>query len=464
MPHISIKPYLIPFQNIKFNIGLFSALALASVLGTLIPQFQENPDKVQEFIKHSPKLGTLFEKLSLFNIYYSWWFIGLLGLLAFDVIVCKLIFGKFPGLATFKKQDQSLTKVHSQPFKITWHSHQPPEQLSDKIIKILEKQRYHITKIKQNSRHQIILLAAKHRLQRFGSWISHVSILLILLANLTGALYGFREVLHIPEGTRLPMQNRPWTVACDQFTVDWYGNTNTPKTFASQIRLFDNEKLVENKRILVNEPLEYKKTRFYQATYGPYLKKARIGFFLRKTPKKSPTVEVHLDEDVSVPGTPYSLRILQFIPDFSMDENRKISSRSAQPNNPALQILVSKNGKPLKAPWVFENYPMLQMPPPQQEDEFILILANYVPSYYTGLQIAYDPGADLFWIACTILVLGLMTLFYLHHRKIWVVIKKEEHSKETDLHIGAFSSRGKSFELEFQELVSQLQRTTKLSF
>lgn len=448
-----MKKYLLPFQNIKFNILIFALLALASVLGTLIPQIPEAPEKVQEFATHNPKLSMLFHKLDFFDIYYSWWFIGLLGLLAFDVIVCKLIFGKFPGFRTFKKSETSPAHLSALPFQSSWTANAMPEELAATMNKILTTQGYRVQRLPESASGEIRLLAARHRIQRFGSWVSHVSILIILLANLTGALYGFREMLNIVEGSFLAMQNRPWKVHCDQFIVDHYEGTATPKTFASDLKLFEENVLVRQERILVNEPLEHKKVRFYQATYGPYLKEARIGFYLRKTPKKSPVVTLRLDEDAPVPGTPYSLRILQFIPDFSMDEQRTISTRSPLPNNPALQILVSKNGEPHKAPWIFEKFPTVQMPPVQRDDEYILILAEYAPAFFTGIQAAYDPGADLFWLGCTILVLGLMVLFYFHHRKIWVFISKE--SASTKVNLAGFSSRGKSFEEEFLELANE---------
>lgn len=462
-----MKKILVPFQNVKFNIWLFVVLALASVVGTLIPQVMENPDRVQEFISHSPKWGLIFQKLHFFNIYYSWWYVGLLGLLAFNVIVCKIIFGKFPGWNRFKKKEFGINFISSQSFKKDWVTTLSLQESAHQMTQVLREKRYKVERVPTGSmlngvvthlaEERIAFCASRQGVQRFGSWVSHISILIILMANFTGALYGFREVLNIVESGSAKMQNRSWVVACDKFTVDWYSNSSTPKTFASDLRIFEGEKLVQEKRILVNQPLEYKKIRFYQASYGPHLKEARVGFFLRKNPKKSPTVTLHLDEDVPVPGTPYSLRILQFIPDFSLDEKREVSSRSVHPKNPALQILISKNGNPLKAPWIFENFPTLQMPPVQKEDEFILVLANYVPAFYTGLQIAYDPGADLFWIGCTILVLGLMTLFYLHRRELWLLLEKGDNGEGTKVTLSGFSSRGKYFEREFLQLADDLK-------
>lgn len=455
-----MKKYLTVFQNIKFNVWLFSALAVASILGTLIPQIPENPDKVREFLAHSPKIGAIFEKAQLFNIYFSWWFVGLLGLLAFDVIVCKLIFAKFPGLHTFRKKDRDPSLLSGLEWKEEWRTRLKMGQAAQKIEERLEKRKYKVGIFPVGGGDKMAVLAARHRLQRFGSWVSHIAILLILLSNLTGALYGFKEILNIVEGTHQKMQNRPWTVACDQFIVEWYPDSSTPRTFASDLRLYDGGVLAETRRIVVNEPLEYKKVRFYQASYGPYLKEARVGFFMRKDPKRSPAVTLHLDEEVPVPGTPYSLRILQFIPDFSMGEDMRPESRSVHPHNPALQVQISRDGKPLRAPWIFQNFPGMQMPPVEEGDDFVPVLAEYVPSFYTGLQIAYDPGADLFWISCAVLVLGLMVLFYMHHRKVWIFLEPDADGKGAKITAGGYSSRGRAFQAEFARLVHELKSET----
>src|SRR5690349_11316239 len=54
-----------PFRSVRFNIYLFLAIAIASSVGTFVP-----PEK--------------------YNVYHTWWFAGLLALMAFDVITCKL--------------------------------------------------------------------------------------------------------------------------------------------------------------------------------------------------------------------------------------------------------------------------------------------------------------------------------------------------------------------------------------
>src|SRR5262245_14397801 len=120
-----MKHYLAPFKNIKFNIALFAMIALASVAGTLIPQIPENPERVQEFMAAHPQWGWGLKAAGFFNIYYSWWYIGMLGLLAFNVVVCKLIFGKFPGFHTFKQAEKEALALQGQPFQKKWQEKLP---------------------------------------------------------------------------------------------------------------------------------------------------------------------------------------------------------------------------------------------------------------------------------------------------------------------------------------------------
>ena len=138
-------------RNIKFNIGLFALLAIFSIVGTLVPQTPETPEKVETFIANSPKLGALFSKIELFNVYHSWWFIGLLGLLAFDVVVCKLIFGKFPGFKTFKEPELKPIAFTAQPFQTEWNANASVNDCSQSISGHLKHAGYSVKNIEISS-------------------------------------------------------------------------------------------------------------------------------------------------------------------------------------------------------------------------------------------------------------------------------------------------------------------------
>lgn len=68
---------------------------------------------------------------------------------------------------------------------------------------------------------------------------------------------------------------------------------------------------------------------------------------------------VSMRSDFEIGDTPYSARVVEFVPDFAMNlKTRRIFSRSNQPNNPAFRIVVKEKGVPSDTTWAF-----LDMPP-----------------------------------------------------------------------------------------------------
>ncbi len=74
--------------SIKFAVTVVIIIAVACIAGTLIPQGAD----VAKYIRHYPDAAgrlDLFGKLGLTHVFYSVWFIGLLGTLAASVAVCS---------------------------------------------------------------------------------------------------------------------------------------------------------------------------------------------------------------------------------------------------------------------------------------------------------------------------------------------------------------------------------------
>jgi len=88
---------------------------------------------------------------------------------------------------------------------------------------------------------------------------------------------------------------------------------------------------------------------------------------------------------------------------------------------------------------------------------FIPILQDYHQVYYTGLELTRDPGMNVIWIGSAILVIGLCIMFYLPHRKLWLVI--EPMADKVRLTVGGMTNRNRlGFEQEFQRILSNLEK------
>ncbi len=69
-------------------------------------------------------------------------------------------------------------------------------------------------------------------------------------------------------------------------------------------------------------------------------------------------VSVKLHESFRAGDSEYSAKAVEFQPDFTMDlKSRKVTSRSSEPRNPAVRVIVWKNGVPQDTSWAFLNMP-----------------------------------------------------------------------------------------------------------
>jgi cytochrome c biogenesis protein len=77
-------------------------------------------------------------------------------------------------------------------------------------------------------------------------------------------------------------------------------------------------------------------------------------------------------------------------------------------------------------------------------------------SFYTGLQVAKDPGAPYVAAGAIILILGLIMSFFSYRRRIWIFIPDKFDNSFT---IAGVADRNKySFEMEFEKIVNEIKK------
>jgi cytochrome c biogenesis protein len=69
---------------------------------------------------------------------------------------------------------------------------------------------------------------------------------------------------------------------------------------------------------------------------------------------------------------------------------------------------------------VLQNFPDFDA---QRGGEQVFTLLGFDQRYYTGLQVAKDPGVWVVWLGCFLLVAGSLGAFFLSHRRLWVTIQ-----------------------------------------
>ncbi len=191
------------FSSLKLTFILLILLALLAMSGTIIPQNEKHYFYIE---KYGYNLYLFFKVLSITDVYHSWWFIGLLGFLSLNILICAL-----NRLKTYR---QTLTN---------------PRQLS--------------------------------------YFATHLSFLIILSGGMIGNLCGFKDNLYLREGEVRHVPQTNLYIKLNKFWLEYYPDSKMIKDYKSNLTIIENKKEILTKTIEVNHPLSYKGIRFYQASY-----------------------------------------------------------------------------------------------------------------------------------------------------------------------------------------------------
>ena len=86
-----------------------------------------------------------------------------------------------------------------------------------------------------------------------------------------------------------------------------------------------------------------------------------------------------------------------------------------------------------------------------------LQLNDFVHVEASGLQIAKAPGENIVYLGSLMLMLGIIFMFYIHHRRLWLMVR-EEGGKTRILFAAAGHRQRKDFDREFDFLKDEMRR------
>ena len=463
----SVDRFLRFFSSLKCGLLLLGLVGVAVVLGTLIlqkPMAQEG--QIEQI--YAPQTLWLLNALGLFDVFHTWWFILLLGLLGANITLTSI--ERFPQVWRLFVRPHLVADaafIRALPFQreIALGSHAPQEAMalaSSKLQSLGYAPRPEVLR-------QGTVYIEKHRVARLAPYVVHASLLVIFAGAIVDGTHGYRGFINLRPGMRtdtvepLTMPGTPrrlgFTIRCDAAGMDRYPD-GSPQQYWSRLAVEENGREVARKQIFVNDPLTYKGVRFFQANYGS-----------AGTPRKV-VMEASWPENgvekrqmlALAPGTPVQMgeqgatvELADFIPDFVLDGNQ-ISSRSDEPRNPAIRLQVTRPGGQPRNAWILAKSP--EMNPPNDTGVSFRYV-NVEMEYMTGLQVAHEPGQWLIWAGCLLLTGGLMMALYLSHIRIWGVVGNDRKGRPALLLGGQPSKYRESFERKFHELADELDTTLK---
>jgi cytochrome c biogenesis protein len=412
---------------------------MASILGTLIPQ-QEAADPFMSRL--SPVMADLLHGLQLFNIFHSTWFMVLLGLLALNLVVCSL--DRFPSAwkrfrqASAPDRDELFAAIPSDQV-VTREG--PLSEEANRVGMLLRKKTGNI--LRRDAGNRSYLYGAKGGYAHFGVYLIHISVLVIMAGFIVGFLLGFEGHMNIAEGESSDvialrggkgLKKLDFSVNCDRFFIDFYAN-GTPKTYRSDLTFSEGGQKRQSSAVMVNHPVTFAGMRFYQASYET-IPSGEPVMTIRRGDKKIRDVKVAIGMTFELPEKRATVQMTR------VEEN-------LMGMGPAVKLNIQSPAGDIQL-WVFEaieqiaqaNPGLLEQVPlfnPGAFAPYVFSLAPTDSRYYTGLQVARDPGVPLVAAGALLMMTGFIIVFFCSHRQIW--IRLDQEADKTRISITGQSNR-----------------------
>jgi cytochrome c biogenesis protein len=347
--HTGIQPRWRFFASLKLTIPLLLLLAALSVIGTLIPQ---NATESEYLRLYSKDTYYLVRGLGLTDMYHSWWFVAVLGLLAVNLIACSV--RRLPGLW------RQVRTTHSG-------------------------------------------------YARLGVYVTHLSVLLLLAAGVIGALWGFKGYVSIETGAtvssvilrgaeprEVPLD---FSIRCDDFTVEFYPD-GMPKAYVSTLTFLEgNEVTMDKVTVRVNHPVTYRGLTFYQASYGVSDRGTTVSVAIEGSHKDHLPVVVELTRGhtMLIPHTTDRIGFMRYV------------ERIQGGGEAVMMVFFPDNAAP-------QPFWLVRSPSGVSQERvggYTFSLRDIDVRYFTGLQVSRDPGVPLFWAGGVLLACGVVGTFTL---------------------------------------------------
>ena len=385
------------FHSMKFGIVLLVVIGVLSIIGTIIPQNRSDVFYMENY--H----GFFYELINVFdlgNLYSSYWYIGLMILLIINLFLCSI--RRFIPILKRVTEKPNLDKVLEE-YK-TWDTINIKEDkingfASDLGFRNLETKNVDGKKIYYKNINSMGYL---------GSWITHVSLIVIILAFGIGRYMGYEVFVYGIPGTVRDVEGTNYQVQIDDFEMRFDENMVVSQ-YVTSLTLLDNGEIIDSGQLMVNHPFRGKGINIYQNATG-----WALHAFLYKDDQAYKQTVLYNSEFFVEDNGKIALQFVELFPDFDMSDPAALRNLSPLPNNPVLLYALYYNG--LKV-----DMGLARMGDLIEYEEYKFIVNR--PEMYTLLQINHDPGITFAAIGGLLQIIGLIFAFYLRPKKLRIVIE-----------------------------------------
>ncbi len=380
-----IGKFLISF---RFAIILFLAIATYSIIGTVIPQGAA-PDFYLQTYKTFGNLMVLFQ----FNkVYSSLIYRVLLFLFLVNLGGCTI--NLLP--SQFRRMKDTYFPSPKKDAENLWE-----DKLDLGIFKEnLKKKGFKIHDTEEGFK------AGKSRFGVMGPSVTHLGIIIIILGSFLGNLLAVEGFVNMLPGESKMFPDQNFVLHLEDFYLG-FREDGTTDQYYSELKVIENGKEVESKKIWVNNPLNYKGLNFYQSSFG-WASKMVI-----RDQEGNVLDEQLLRNDGQYFYQPNHLTVYLygFYPDFNVDQMGQPFTMTHQLKHPHYAVVL----------YEFSNFIDSYITEPGQAIVYEDIEITFESSQlYTGLIYRKDFGYYFVLLGILFMFLGLIMSFYFYPRFVEV--------------------------------------------
>jgi cytochrome c biogenesis protein len=479
------------YRSMRTALVLLVVLAAASILGSLFPQEGISPQRVDQYFADHPALAPVLERLGLFDVFGSAWYMAIYLALLGALVACLVPRTRalYRVLRSRPPRGGDLARYHT---RATFSTPAPPEEAMDAARRVLRRHRYRLAD------HDGQLAGEKGYLREAASMLFHVSLLVLLVGLAYGKGYGYRGQAAIVEGetwanARVGYDSfspgrffgaddlAPFQLRLDSFTNSFHPN-NTPREFASRLSALDLDgRQLQVQRVAPNRPMTVDGVRIFQSDYG-YVPVVKVTD--AKGRELLAPQEVLTLRDPATEWSTGAVKVTNATPQVGLELTMFTGLVTAPDcpggapfcNDPRLirpvLVVLAYQGdlQANRAQSVFTldrskleplgDRPVLLVPGQSRK------LANGMTVSFTGLKqysvltLARDPGVPVVAVAAALLLAGLIPSLYVTRRRVWVRAATDG-AGGTRVELAGLALQGKAaFEAELARLAEQVERGT----
>jgi len=438
------------FSSVKVGVWLIVIALIASSLGTIFPQAMYIPaeaisrDPAIYYEAHHGVLGKIYYQLGFHELYSSWWYMILIALIGVSLVICSI--DRFvPLYRALKMQRPKRHETFVNRQRLYGASENVSEATRKTIVEQLKAQRYKIT---EDNGH---VLAEKGRFSRWGPYVNHIGLIIILIAALlrTTPLFFLDDYVWVREGETvvIPGTEGEFYIENKQFILETYDSESEEderfkeaiekqdqliaKNYQTNAVIYQTEQdglvgaddqLSEytTAEIKMNKPLKFDKYTLYQAGYQ-LDEFSTMSFKVYEIDDPEETALGTFTIDLTAPETEYVLdngmkiEINDYFPDYYLDDGEP-RSESKYPRNPAFVFTVHPvdNGpKEINFIGIGRNIS-------NDDNQYKFGIIDFDTRHVSGLTVRRDYTLPIFGLGALIFMIGVIQGMYWQHRRIWL--------------------------------------------